>query len=98
MPGVAGTGRLLPGGGADRPGTTDLDAFLHALEPCNELGSGARLLRQTVNELRQLRLHHTNTTPTSSLSRLLTNQHRLSSAKWQLSDSVTHLKPIYPYY
>jgi len=36
----------------------DLDSFLHALETCDELGARARLLRQTVNQLRQFRLRH----------------------------------------
>ena len=31
---------------------TNVDALLHGLEACNELGSGTRLLRQTVNQLR----------------------------------------------
>ena len=36
---------------------SDLDAFLHALESRDELGSGARLVRQAVNQLRQFRLY-----------------------------------------
>ena len=45
---------------------TDLDAFTHALESRDELRAGASFLRQTVNQLRQLRLQTTTFAPTST--------------------------------
>jgi len=45
---------------------TDLDAFTHALESRDELRARASFLRQTVNQLRQLRLQTTTFAPTSA--------------------------------
>ena len=45
---------------------TDLDAFTHALESRDELRARAGFLRQTVNQLRQLRLQTTTFAPTSA--------------------------------
>ena len=61
---------------------TDLNAFLHTFETGDELGARTRLLRQAVNQLRQLRLY----TQTTNNSMLTSINHHLTQTEHVLTN------------